>query len=81
MIVKKDNLQSFSKFALDSVSSKLLIVRKNLKVTYLNKAAEDFLNISLEDAEGKIVSEGTHEQLINKKGLYAKLAKLQFLTN
>ena len=31
--------------------------------------------------KGKIVSEGTHEQLINKKGLYAKLAKLQFLTN
>ena len=54
MIVEKDNLQSFSKFALDSVSSKLLIVSKDLKVTYLNKAAEDFLNISLEDAKGKI---------------------------
>ena len=44
MIVKKDNLQSFSKFALDSVSSKLLIVSKDLKVTYLNKAAEDAQN-------------------------------------
>ena len=37
------------------------------------------LNVPLD--KGKIVSEGTHEQLINKKGLYAKLAKLQFLTN
>ena len=31
--------------------------------------------------KGKIVSQGTHSQLINKKGLYARLAKLQFLTN
>ena len=62
MIVEKDNLQSFSKFALDSVSSKLLIVSKDLKVTYLNKAAEDFLNISLEDAEGKIISKVFHEK-------------------
>ena len=31
--------------------------------------------------KGKIVSQGTHSQLIAKKGLYARLAKLQFLTN
>ena len=31
--------------------------------------------------KGKIVSQGTHSQLIGKKGLYARLAKLQFLTN
>ena len=27
---------------------------------------------------GKIVEEGTHKTLIKKKGIYAKLAKLQF---
>lgn len=29
--------------------------------------------------KGKIVSQGTHSQLINKKGLYSRLAKLQFI--
>lgn len=62
MIVNTDNLQSFSKFALDSVSSKILIANKNLKIIYLNKAAEDFLNISIEDAKGKIISEIFYEK-------------------
>ena len=31
--------------------------------------------------KGNIVSEGTHAELIKKNGTYAKLAKLQFLTN
>ena len=31
--------------------------------------------------KGNIVSEGTHAQLIKKNGTYAKLARLQFLTN
>ena len=31
--------------------------------------------------KGNIVSEGTHSELIKKNGTYAKLARLQFLTN
>ena len=31
--------------------------------------------------QGKIVSKGTHEQLLTQGGLYARLAKLQFLAN
>ncbi len=31
--------------------------------------------------QGKIVEEGTHKQLVKKKGLYARLAKLQFETD
>ena len=31
--------------------------------------------------KGNIVSEGTHAELIKKNGTYAKLARLQFLTN
>ena len=29
--------------------------------------------------QGRIVAEGTHEQLLAQGGLYAELAKLQFL--
>ena len=30
--------------------------------------------------DGRIVEQGTHEALVKKKGLYARLAKLQFET-
>ena len=52
----KNNTKSFSKFALDFISTKILIANKKLQIIYLNKAAEDFLNTTFEDAENKNIS-------------------------
>ena len=52
----KNNTKSFSNFALDFISTKILIANKKLQVIYLNKAAEDFLNTTFEDAENKNIS-------------------------
>ena len=42
------SLNPFFVKALESISSKILIADKNLKVIYLNSSAEDFLNTTLE---------------------------------
>ena len=52
----KNNTKSFSNFALDFISTKILIANKKLQIIYLNKAAEDFLNTTFEDAENKNIS-------------------------
>ena len=57
-----------------SISRTVIVIAHRLSTV---KRANKILVLN----EGKIVSEGTHEQLINEKGLYSKLAKLQFLTN
>ena len=49
------------------IAHRLSTVKKANKIIVLEK--------------GNVVSQGTHNELIRKKGIYAKLAKLQFLTN
>ena len=50
------SLNPFFKKALESISSKILIADKNLKVIYLNSSAEDFLNTTLEESENQEIS-------------------------
>ena len=52
----KNNTKSFSNLALDFLSTKILIANKKLQIIYLNKAAEDFLNTTFENAENKNIS-------------------------
>ena len=50
------SLNPFFIKALESISSKILIADKDLKVIYLNKSAEDFLNTTLEESENQETS-------------------------
>ena len=74
------SLDSESENLIQGALEKLSISRTVIVIAHRLSTVKRANKILVLD-KGKIVSEGTHEQLINKKGLYAKLAKLQFLTN
>ena len=50
------SLNPFFIKALESISSKILIADKDLKIIYLNRSAEDFLNTTLEESENQEIS-------------------------
>ena len=63
------SLNPFFIKALESISSKILIADKDLKVIYLNKSAEDFLNTTLEESENQETSKIFTEKPKNDLGM------------
>ena len=51
---------------LDELSAKILVADDNLDVLFLNKSAEDYLCVSLEESRGKNIDKVFKEKISNE---------------